>query len=47
MGKELDHIKKAEHHQRCFQTAMLEKMLEIAPWTARRSTLNIHWKDWC
>ena len=38
-----------------FQTVVLEKTLFCVPWTARRSnqsilgksTLNIHWKDWC
>ena len=34
----------------CFQTVELEKTLKglfRVPWTARKSTLNIHWKDWC
>ena len=38
----------------CFRTVVLEKALRVS-WTARRSnqsilkksTLNIHWKDWC
>ena len=38
----------------CLRTVVLEKALRV-PWTARRSnqsilkksTLNIHWKDWC
>ena len=30
----------------CFWTVVLEKKLRVS-WTARISTLNIHWKDWC
>ena len=40
-------IKKAEHqiidH---FKLWCWRKLLRV-PWTARKSTLNIHWKDWC
>ena len=29
-----------------FELQCWRKLLRV-PWTARRSTLNIHWKDWC
>ena len=40
-------IKKAEPPKNwCFWTVVPEKTLKSS-WTARRSNLNIHWKDWC
>ena len=30
----------------CFWTVVLEKTLESL-WTARRSVLGVHWRDWC
>ena len=31
----------------CFQTMVLEKTLESPLDSKEKSTLNIHWKDWC
>ena len=40
-------IKKAEHQRTdAFKWWCWRKLLRI-PWTGRRLTLNIHWKDWC
>jgi len=40
-------IKKAEHQRTdAFKLWCWRKLLRI-PWTGRRLTLNIHWKDWC
>ena len=40
-------IKKAEHQRTdAFKLWCWRKLLRI-PWTGRKLTLNIHWKDWC
>ena len=40
-------IKKAEHQIiDAFKLWCWRRLLRV-PWTARKSTLNIHWKDWC
>ena len=40
-------IKKAEHWRiDAFKLWCCRRLLRV-PWIARRSTLNIHWKDWC
>ena len=40
-------IKKAEHQRiNAFEFWCWRRLLRV-PWTARRSNLNIHWKDWC
>jgi len=30
----------------CFQLCCWRRLLRV-PWTAKKSTPNIHWKDWC
>ena len=38
-------VKKAEHQRiDAFKLSCWRRLLKV-PWTARRSTLNIHWKD--
>ena len=52
--RELDHKEDWARNNWCFWAAVLRKLLRV-PWTATRSnqstlkksTLNIHWKDWC
>ena len=45
-GCESQTIKKAEHRRtNAFKMWCWERLLKV-PWTARRSILNIHWKDW-
>ena len=40
-------IKKAEHQRiNAFELWCWRRLLRL-PWTAKRSNLNIHWKDWC
>ena len=40
-------IKKAEHQRTdAFELWCWRRLLRV-PWTARRSVLNVHWKDWC
>ena len=40
-------IKKAEHWRTdAFKLWCWRRLLRVS-WTARRSTLNTHWKDWC
>ena len=40
-------IKKSEHRRiDTFELWCWRRFLRV-PWTARRSVLNIHWKDWC
>ena len=39
-------IKKAEHWKIDALELCWRRLLKV-PWTARRSTLNIHWKFWC
>ena len=40
-------IKNAEHRRiDAFELWCWRRLLRV-PWTTRRSTLNIHWKDWC
>ena len=40
-------IKKAETHRTdAFELWCWRRLLRV-PWTARRSVLNVHWKDWC
>ena len=40
-------IKKTEHWRiDAFELWCWRRLLRV-PWTARRSVLNIHWKDWC
>ena len=40
-------IKKAEHRRiNAFELWCWRRILRV-PWTARRSILSIHWKDWC
>ena len=51
---ELDHKESWVPQDWCFWTVVWRRLLRV-PWTARRSnqsilrksTLNIHWKDWC
>ena len=51
---ELDHKEGRAPKNWCFRTVVPEKDLRV-PWTAKgssqsmpkKSTLNIHWKDWC
>ena len=51
---ELDHEEYWAPKNWCFWTVVLEKTLERVPWlrgdqtsqSYRKSTLNIHWKDW-
>ena len=52
-GCELDHKESWVLKNWCFWAVVLEKTLE-SPWqgdqtsqSKRKSTLNIHWKDWC
>ena len=40
-------IKKAEHRRIDAFELWCWRILLRVPWTARRSVLNIHWKDWC
>ena len=42
----LDHKESWVPKNWCFWTVVLEETLE-SPWTARRSVLSVHWKDWC
>ena len=40
-------IKKAEHRKiDAFELWCWRRLLRV-PWTARRSVLSVHWKDWC
>ena len=40
-------IKKAEHQRiDAFELWCWKRLLRV-PWTARRSVLGVHWKDWC
>ena len=40
-------IKKAEHWRSdAFELWCWRRLLRV-PWTARRSVLGVHWKDWC
>ena len=40
-------IKKAEHQRTdAFELWCWRRLLRV-PWTARRSLLGVHWKDWC
>ena len=40
-------IKKAEHRRiDAFELWCWRRLLRV-PWTARRSVLGVHWKDWC
>ena len=40
-------IKKAEHQRiGAFELWCSRRLLRV-PWTARRSILGVHWKDWC
>ena len=40
-------IKKAEHQRiDAFELWCWRRLLRV-PWTARRSILGVHWKDWC
>ena len=40
-------IKKAEHQRiDAFELWCWRRLLRV-PWTAKRSVMNIHWKDWC
>ena len=46
-GCESQTIKKTEHWRiEVFELQCWIRLLR-APWTARKSVLNIHWKDWC
>ena len=40
-------IKKAEPEELMLSDRWCWKRLLRVPWTARKSTLNIYWKDWC
>ena len=40
-------VKKAEHQRiDAFELCCWRRLLRV-PWTARRSVLGVHWKDWC
>ena len=40
-------VKKAEHWRiDAFELWCWRRLLRV-PWTARRSVLDVHWKDWC
>ena len=40
-------VKKAEHWKiDAFELCCWRRLLRV-PWTARRSVLGVHWKDWC
>ena len=40
-------LKKAEHRRiDAFELCHSRRLLRV-PWTARRSILDVHWKDWC
>ena len=40
-------VKKAEHRKiDAFELWYWRRLLRV-PWTARRSVLGVHWKDWC
>ena len=40
-------IKKAEHQRTDAFKLWFWRRLVRVPWTARRSVLGVHWKDWC
>ena len=43
---ELDYKESWMQKNWCFWTVVLERLLIVA-WTARRSVLGVHWKEWC